>query len=88
MPRHCLRPAWLVLAVLIPMPAATAAEPANKDPLIESRLPEFVALYEHLHRHPELSYREVNTARRIAEELQDRRLRGHHRSRARWGWSA
>jgi len=69
MPRQSLRPAWLVLAVVISTPAVTAAEPASNDPWIESRLPEIVGLYEHLHRHPELSYREVNTARRIAEEL-------------------
>ena len=54
---------------MVPIPRATAAEPANNDPWIESRLPEIVDLYEHFHRHPELSYREVNTARRIAEEL-------------------
>ena len=50
-------------------PSATSAEPADNDPWIESRLPEIVGLYEHLHRHPELSYREVHTAQRIAEEL-------------------
>jgi hippurate hydrolase len=61
--------AWLVLAGLIPIAAVRGAEPSSKDSWIEARLPEFVALYEHLHRHPELSYREVNTARRIADEL-------------------
>ena len=30
---------------------------------------EFLDLYRHLHSHPELSYKEVNTAARIAEEL-------------------
>src|SRR6185312_5244264 len=30
---------------------------------------EFVALYRHLHGHPELSFKEVATAARIAEEL-------------------
>jgi hippurate hydrolase len=67
MPRLGPWPAWILLAAIIP--GATAAEPARRDPWIESRLPALVDLYEHLHRHPELSYREVNTARRLAEEL-------------------
>ena len=39
------------------------------DPWIDSQLPELIGLYTHLHTHPELSEREVETARRIADEL-------------------
>src|SRR4051794_13771564 len=71
MPRSGLAPAWtaLVLVSAAVIPVAPAAEPTLSDPWIESRLPEIVHLYEHFHRHPELSFREVTTARRLAEEL-------------------
>jgi amidohydrolase len=48
---------------------ADAQDPAAADPWINARLPEFVALYAHLHTHPELSRQEAETAARIAEEL-------------------
>ena len=50
----------------------TAAEMQNAnvaDPWITARLPELVSLYTHLHTHPELSRQEVETSRRIADEL-------------------
>jgi amidohydrolase len=43
--------------------------PAGSDPWIASHLDELVALYTHLHTHPELSRDEVETSKRIAEEL-------------------
>jgi hippurate hydrolase len=57
----------MLLATLVA--AASAGEPPAADPWVESRLPALLELYQHLHRHPELSYREVNTARRLADEL-------------------
>ena len=46
-----------------------AAHTISPDPWITDRLPELVALYTHLHTHPELSYQEVETSKRIADEL-------------------
>jgi amidohydrolase len=43
--------------------------PAPAEPWITAQLPDLVALYTHLHTHPELSRQEVETSRRIAEEL-------------------
>lgn len=53
----------LALALLAAAPARSA------DPWIESALPELSTLYRHLHAHPELSFKEVETSKRIAEEL-------------------
>ncbi len=53
----------LALALLAPQHARSA------DPWIENALPELSTLYRHLHTHPELSFKEVETAKRIAEEL-------------------
>ncbi|MBX6314002.1 MAG: amidohydrolase, partial [Isosphaeraceae bacterium] len=61
--------AVVTLLALIPRLAAAADEPKGADPWIESHLAELVTLYQHLHAHPELSFQEVETARRIAEEL-------------------
>ena len=47
-----------------------AHEPIAPNPWIAARLPELVALYTHLHTHPELSRQEVETSKRIAVELQ------------------
>jgi amidohydrolase len=65
----------LLLTVLLPFctrsgaSAAEAQAPAGSDPWIASHLDELVALYTHLHTHPELSRDEVETSKRIAEEL-------------------
>jgi hippurate hydrolase len=48
---------------------ARADEPLSSDPWIRANLDDLVGLYKHLHSHPELSFREVETSRRIAEEL-------------------
>ena len=58
----------LALLVLVPVLAA-AAEPFANDAWFREQREDLVGLYKHLHSHPELSFREVNTARRIAEEL-------------------
>lgn len=42
---------------------------AQDDAWLDARLPELVALYQHLHRHPELSFQERATAQRLAAEL-------------------
>ncbi len=66
MPR--LRP-WLALAVLMVPGLAVAAETAADDGWLRGQLDDLVGLYRHLHTHPELSNQEVETGRRIAEEL-------------------
>ncbi|MFO0960291.1 MAG: amidohydrolase [Isosphaeraceae bacterium] len=49
--------------------ALLALAPPADDPWIEGKLPGLLDLYKHLHAHPELSLREVETARRIGQEL-------------------
>jgi len=62
--------AWVALiALACTGVAAKAAEPQGSDPWVDSHLDELVALYQFLHVHPELSFKEVNTAQRMAEEL-------------------
>ena len=55
-------------------PESTPNKAALKDrtppiPGLVRQLPELVSLYTHLHTHPELSRQEVETSKRIAEEL-------------------
>ena len=61
-------PVGLVLAaaLAIGLPETRADDPGD---WFDKHEGEFVALYRHLHSHPELSYKEVATAARIAEEL-------------------
>jgi amidohydrolase len=56
------------LALAPPPPAAAAADHA--DDWYIGQLPGLLELYRHLHAHPELSLREAETAKRIAEELE------------------
>src|SRR5262245_54579375 len=55
----------LVCLGVLALPGPTPAQ----DPWIEAKAEELSGLYRHLHGHPELSLREVETARRIAEEM-------------------
>ena len=48
---------------------ANAQPPGSPDPWITANLNELVSLYTHLHTHPELSLQEVETSKRIADEL-------------------
>lgn len=59
------------LALMLPAlgASALAAGPESNDAWFSANLDPLVALYSHLHTHPELSFREVETARRIADEL-------------------
>ncbi len=50
-------------------PTALRKDQGAADPWLLERLPELVSLYTHLHTHPELSRQEVETSKRIAEEL-------------------
>src|SRR4051794_22364853 len=50
--------------------AATAAEPGASDPFVDAHIDELVGLYKHLHTHPELSFKEFETSKRVAEELE------------------
>jgi hippurate hydrolase len=57
----------LMVAVLLGL--LTKGVPAPEDDAIQAQLPALLELYRHLHSHPELSFQEVATARRIADEL-------------------
>src|SRR5437879_5991270 len=75
--RQWRRTLGFLIAALGPLlaaggPAGPAPAPPAKvagDPWIPEHLEALVGLYQHLHIHPELSYQEHETARRIAEEL-------------------
>ncbi len=64
-----------VTAFLLPTILALATAPSRaKDngadgPWLDASLGDLVGLYKHLHTHPELSYHEVETAKRVADEL-------------------
>jgi amidohydrolase len=61
---------WPAVVVLLALNAVAAAGgPKGDDPWIDEHLEELVGLYRHLHSHPELSFKEVETARRVADEL-------------------
>jgi hippurate hydrolase len=60
------------LFVLAFSPAATQAGPpqaGTSDPWLGAHLDELLGLYRHIHSHPELSFHEVETSKRIADEL-------------------
>ncbi len=50
-------------------PSSNAQGIPRADDWYEKNLPELTALYTHLHKNPELSFREDATAKRVAEEL-------------------
>jgi amidohydrolase len=50
-------------------PLAARAEQPSADPWIAANLKDLLGLYEHLHTHPELSFQEHETAKRMAAEL-------------------
>jgi hippurate hydrolase len=58
----------VALFVVLAAPHAFAETPAE---WIEEHLPKAIELYQHFHRHPELSFQEKETAARFAEELRD-----------------
>ena len=57
-----------VLAGCVAAGPARAETGDEAGPWLEQNLEPLVALYRHLHEHPELSYHEVETAKRIAAE--------------------
>ena len=66
---HLIR---LVCALFITSVLVTAT--ADESPLRDAIGADYdylAGLFEHFHRHPELSYREEKTARRLAQELRD-----------------
>jgi hippurate hydrolase len=66
-----------VLGLLICAGGAQSAEPGTSlsqrkntvEKLVAEELPDLAALYQHLHKNPELSYQEEKTSRRLAAEL-------------------
>ncbi len=59
----------LALVLVLPVTGALAAEPNPDHAWFEAHQEELLGLYKHLHSHPELSFQEVETARRFAREL-------------------
>lgn len=57
--------------------AASAQAPAALQPWLDAEIEGLVALYRHLHQHPELSFQEHDTAARMAEELRAAGLEVH-----------
>lgn len=70
-PRGILRTIVLALSLAILLaPGQVRAGDAGADAdWLEANLDDLTRLYRHLHTHPELSYQEVETAKRVAEEL-------------------
>jgi metal-dependent amidase/aminoacylase/carboxypeptidase family protein len=61
---------WLLgLGFAVAVSSASTAAPKDDDGWIDGHLDELVKLYQDLHSHPELSYKEVNTHKHIADEL-------------------
>jgi amidohydrolase len=57
------------LALAVVLAVGVSARGDDPGDWFDQHQAEFVDLYRHLHSHPEVSYKEVNTAARIAEEL-------------------
>ena len=57
----------LLLIALVLCSSAAAAD--DTDAWLDGQTPGLVDLYRHLHSHPELSYQEIETSRRVAAEL-------------------
>lgn len=65
-----LRPrCWLIVLLSSISPGLASTHAAETDPAIEAELDDLVALYKHFHSNPELSFKEFETSRRVADEL-------------------
>jgi amidohydrolase len=61
---------WLAgVSVALALTTSSMAAPKEDDGWLEAHIEELIALYQYLHSHPELSLKEVNTAKRVADEL-------------------
>jgi hippurate hydrolase len=60
-----------LISLVLLLPTAPAAPSGADASWVESELPGLLDLYRHLHRNPELSYHEAETAARIARELRE-----------------
>src|ERR1022692_1965243 len=64
---------WLILAVCLVSLYGRGQSAAPARELVQARVaqecPSLLELYKHLHSHPELSFQEVQSAARVAEEL-------------------
>ncbi|WP_165244467.1 amidohydrolase [Paludisphaera soli] len=67
--RSALLAGFLILAIPLASNAADPPAPGPIGPWLEAKRDALLGLYTHLHRNPELSRREVQTAARMAEEL-------------------
>ncbi len=66
-----MRTAILFGVLALPAALATAADPKLSAAIAADYDQRLAPLFDHFHRHPELSYMEVNTAKRLAAELRE-----------------
>lgn len=67
-----MRRALLAILLALPSPFSLAApDPALKKAIADDYSARLGSLFEHLHRHPELSFMETKTAARMAQELRE-----------------
>jgi len=71
--KSCACRVCLVIALCLAAVCGRAQNPAPARELAQSRVaqecPSLLLLYQHLHSHPELSFQEMQSAARVAEEL-------------------
>jgi hypothetical protein len=60
---------WAALVTLAPIALHSADQRAAVHAQVDAHYPHLFTLYQHLHRHPELSFFEEKTAARVAQEL-------------------
>jgi amidohydrolase len=63
-------PTWALACCFLFLPSALAQPFSFIEERTKEQLPYLLEVYRHLHAHPELSLQEQNTARRLADELQ------------------
>src|ERR1044072_735354 len=67
---HLVRTAGLALLLVLPAPLLAAGLADRLPALVEAHAPAAVVQRHDIHQHPELSYQEVETGKRVAAELQ------------------
>src|ERR1044072_7354149 len=73
---HLVRTAGLALLLVLPAPLLAAGLADRLPALVDEHAPAAVVQRHDIHQHPELSYQEVETGKRVAAELQRLRLEG------------
>ncbi|MFM8470139.1 MAG: M20 family metallopeptidase [Limisphaerales bacterium] len=61
--------AFLIVALSVTLPISAAVAQSSVRTRVDAELPRLLELYKHLHANPEISFQEVKTSARIADEL-------------------